>query len=92
MYWYLLPTGVALAAGFAVLTFQRRRRRPQSPAVKMAAARAAMRSIRHDSPRPDRDTFHRGRGVPDRHSAAIAENTAYGDAANLDTAGGGGTD
>ncbi|MEV4844526.1 hypothetical protein AB0K20_15085 [Micromonospora matsumotoense] len=91
MYWYLLPAGIGISAGIAVLIFKRRRRRPQSAAEKAAAARAAMRSIRRDSPRPDRDTFHRGRGVPDRHSAAIAENTAYGDAANFDTGGGGGT-
>ncbi|MGW2622121.1 hypothetical protein [Micromonospora taraxaci] len=37
-----------------------------------------------------RDIFRRGRAVPDRHSAAIAENAALGDAANFDTGGGGG--
>lgn len=83
---------MGLVAGIVVLIFKRRGRRPQSAAEKAAAARAAMRAIRRDSARPDRDTFHRGRGVPDRHSAAIVENAGYGDAANFDTGGGGGTD
>ncbi|KWV33483.1 hypothetical protein [Micromonospora rifamycinica] len=92
MQWYLLLAGIGLVAGVMVLIFKRRGRRPQSAAEKAAAARAAMRAIRRNSPRPDRDIFHRGRGVPDRHSAAIVENAGYGDAANFDTGGGGGTD
>ncbi|OWV11587.1 hypothetical protein B5D80_04705 [Micromonospora wenchangensis] len=92
MQWYPLLAGLGLVAGIVVLIFKRRGRRPQSAAEKAAAARAAMRAIRRDSPRPDRDIFHRGRGVPDRHSAAVVENAGYGDAANFDTGGGGGTD
>ncbi|WFE58619.1 hypothetical protein [Micromonospora sp. WMMD712] len=90
MQWHLLLACTVLATGIAVLIFKRKRRRPQSAAEKAAAAWAAMRSIRRNSPCPDRDIFQRGRGVPDRHSAAIAENTAYGDAATFDTGGGGG--
>ncbi|QDY07950.1 hypothetical protein FJK98_12925 [Micromonospora sp. HM134] len=92
MQWYLLLAGIGLVAGVVVLIFQRSGRRPRSAAEKAAAARAAMRAIRRDSPRPDRDIFHRGRGVPDRHSAAIVDNAGYGDAANFDTGGGGRTD
>ncbi|MEV0941643.1 hypothetical protein AB0I90_14835 [Micromonospora wenchangensis] len=92
MQWYLLLAGLGLVAGIVVLIFKRRGRRPQSAAEKAAAARAAMRAIRRDSPRPDRNIFHRGRGVPDRHSAAIVDNAGYGDAANFDTGGGGGTE
>ncbi|MET7865246.1 hypothetical protein [Micromonospora taraxaci] len=90
MQWYLLLAGLGLATGITVLIVKRRRRRPQSAEEKAAAARAAMRSIRRSSPRSGRDIFRRGRGVPDRHSAAIAENAALGDAANFDTGGGGG--
>ncbi|MFR9780913.1 hypothetical protein ACL02O_33365 [Micromonospora sp. MS34] len=90
MQWYLWLAGIGLATGITVLIFKRRRRRPQTVEEKAAAARAAMRSIRRSSPRPGRDIFDRGRGVPDRHSAAIVENAAYGDAANFDSDGGGG--
>ncbi|WP_230519579.1 hypothetical protein [Salinispora arenicola] len=90
MQWHFLLPSVGLVTGIAVLIFKHRRRRPQSVEEKAAAARAAMRSIRRSSPHPGRDAFERGRGVPDRHSAAIAENAAYGDAANFDSGGGGG--
>ncbi|MCN0177400.1 hypothetical protein [Salinispora arenicola] len=90
MQWHFLLPGVGLVTGIAVLIFKHRRRRPQSVEEKAAAARAAMRSIRRSSPRPGRDAFERGRGVPDRHSAAIAENAAYGDAATFGSGGGGG--
>ncbi|RQX08478.1 hypothetical protein DLJ59_01635 [Micromonospora inaquosa] len=93
MQWNLLLAGTGLATGITVLISKRRRRRPLSAGETVDIARAAMRSIRRNSPRSGRDTFQRGRGVPDRHSAAIAENAAYGDAANFDTGGGGrGTD
>lgn len=90
MQWYLLIAGIGLATGVGVLMLRRRPRRPLSVEEKAAVARVAMRAIRRSAPRPDRDIFHRGRGVPDRHSAAIAENAAYGDAANFDTGGDGG--
>ncbi|SCE97753.1 hypothetical protein [Micromonospora mirobrigensis] len=92
MQWYLAFAGVALATGITVLLFGRRRRRPQTVEEKAAAARAAMRAIRRSSPRPGRDVFERGWGVPDRHSAAVVDNAAYGDAATFDSGGGGGTD
>jgi LPXTG-motif cell wall-anchored protein len=90
MQWYLLIAGTGLATGGGVLILRRRRRRPLTIEEKAAAARVAMQAIRRSAPRANRDIFHRGRGVPDRHSAAIAENTAYGDAANFDTGGDGG--
>ncbi|MEH0930025.1 hypothetical protein [Micromonospora sp. CPCC 205558] len=90
MQWYLLIAGIGLATGVTVLMLKRRRRRPLSAEETAALARAAMRAMRRNSPRSSHDTFHRGRGVPDRHSAAIIENATYGDAANFDTGGGGG--
>ncbi|MBQ1041157.1 hypothetical protein KBX03_01425 [Micromonospora sp. C72] len=90
MRWYLLLAGIGLTTGLTVLIRLRVRRRPETAADKAAAARAAMRSIRRSSPRPGRDIFERGRGVPDGHSAAIAENAVYGDAATFDSGGGGG--
>ncbi|WCN83911.1 hypothetical protein [Micromonospora sp. LH3U1] len=89
MQWFFLIAGIGLATGVAVLILERRRR-PLSVEEKAAAARAAMRAIRRNSPRSGRDIFQRGRGVPDRHSAAIVENATLGDAATFDTGGGGG--
>lgn len=90
MHWYLLIAGIGLAAGVAVLILRRRRPRTLSVEEKARAARVAMRAIRRSAPRPNRDIFERGRGVPDRHSNAIGENAALGDAANFDSGGGGG--
>ncbi|WP_431883191.1 hypothetical protein [Micromonospora gifhornensis] len=90
MWWYLLLAGLGLAMGITVLIYRRGRSRPQTVEEKAAAARSAMRAIRRGSPRPGRGVVGRGRGVPDRHSAAIAENAAYGDAAHFGSGGGGG--
>lgn len=51
-----------------------------------------MRSIRRSSPRRSRNILIQGQGVPDRHSAAVAENAVYGDAATFDSGGGGSSD
>ncbi|MBL6276347.1 hypothetical protein JMF97_09265 [Micromonospora fiedleri] len=90
MRWYLLLAGIGLAVGITVLIYRRGRRRPQTVEEKAAAARSAMRAIRRDSPRPGRYVVGRARGVPDRHSGAIAENAVYGDAAQFGSGGGGG--
>ncbi|GAB3084804.1 hypothetical protein [Micromonospora schwarzwaldensis] len=67
-----------------------RRAPPRSAALRRAPPRSA--ALRRAPPRPGRDVFERGRGVPDRHSAAIVENAVYGDAASFDSGGGGGDD
>ena len=90
MWWYLLLAGIGLAMGIAVLIYRRGRRRPHTVEEKAAAAPSAMRAIRRDSPRPRRGVVGPGGGVPDRHSAAIAENAVYGDAAHFGSGGGGG--
>ncbi|MFI2713568.1 hypothetical protein ACH495_25935 [Micromonospora sp. NPDC018662] len=90
MRWLLLLGVLALVTGVCLLIRRRRRRRPPTVQEQAAAARQAMRALRRDSPRPGRDVFERGRGVPDRHSAAVVENAVYGDAASFDSGGGGG--
>ena len=85
MTWYLVIFGVAgigLAAGLVSLII-RRRRRPRTRAEKLAAARKVTRSLRRSALRPDRDTFERGGDLPDRYSAGIVENAAYGDASHF---------
>ncbi|WP_091065272.1 hypothetical protein [Micromonospora humi] len=91
MQWILLVGAVtaALTVGITVRAVQRRRRRPRTVEETASAARRAMRELRRSSPRPGRDIFERGPGVPDRHSAAILENVTYGDAASFDSGGGG---
>ena len=70
---------VVIVAAAVMITGWRRRRRPLTAQEQLLAARKAMRGIRRETRRPDYDHFHKGGGVPDRHSAAIAENAVYGD-------------
>ncbi|XNL31517.1 hypothetical protein R8Z50_12205 [Longispora sp. K20-0274] len=83
MWW---TVAAILAAGCAAVLVaaarRRRRRKPASVEEKLAAARRAASSIRKGRVRPHRDTFERGEGVGERHSAAILENATYGDAAS----------
>ena len=90
MWWYLLLAGIGLAMGIAVLIYRRGRRRPLTDAPTPAPARTPLRASRRDAPPPRRGVVGPGGGVPDRHSAAIAENAVYGDAAHFGSGGGGG--
>ena len=75
----LSGTAAAVVATALTVAIRRRRRRPLTAQEQLLAARKAMRGIRRETRRPDHDHFHKGEGVPDRHSAAIAENAVYGD-------------
>ncbi|MCI4061498.1 hypothetical protein MRQ36_02470 [Micromonospora sp. R77] len=72
---------LAAATTAGVVARSRRRRRPVTRAERLAAAAKAARQLRRSAPRPHRDTFERGADPTDRYSAAILENSTYGDAA-----------
>ena len=86
MTWIAVLAAVIIALCAALWVWGRRRRKPVD---KLAAARKAARQIRGSTKRPGDEIFRRGRGVPDRHSGAIAENATYDAAANFDSGGGG---
>ncbi|MGC1215332.1 MAG: hypothetical protein WA890_29225 [Micromonospora sp.] len=98
MVWLLVAVPVALGvagAATAGVVVRARRRRPLSRQETLVEAAKAARELRRSGPRRHRDTFERGHGVPDRHSAAILENSVYGDAADFGPGGsdgGGGSD
>ncbi|GIF99125.1 hypothetical protein [Catellatospora citrea] len=73
----------AAVAAAALLLWRRGRRPGVTAAQRLAAARRATRGLRRESSsrRPDRGHFQDGDRPGDRHSAAILENSAYGDAA-----------
>lgn len=73
----------AVAAAALLLWRRGRRAGPATAAQRLAAARRATRGLRRESSsrRPDRGHFQDGDRPGDRHSAAILENSAYGDAA-----------
>ena len=75
---------VVVVGGVAVVAsvFWRRRirsRRPLTVEEKLLAARKASAVMRRSNPRANRDVFDRGSGVGDQYSAAILENSFYGD-------------
>lgn len=80
--------GVAVIAGWR---WRGRVRREPTRADRLAAARKAARELRRSGPRAHRDTFERGGAPVDRHSAAILENSVYGDAAGHGGDGDGGS-
>ncbi|MEU4480180.1 hypothetical protein AB0F68_19290 [Micromonospora sp. NPDC023966] len=85
----VVGVGVAVTAGWR---WRARTRREPTRADQLAAARKAARELRRAGPRRHRDTFERGAAPGDRHSAAILENSAYGDAAGHHDSGSGGGD
>ncbi|MGB2570966.1 hypothetical protein ACPFP2_21310 [Micromonospora citrea] len=87
--WFLVTTAAVAASAVMVWLRRARRRRPRTKEELRREAMRAARSIRSSSPRPNRDIFEKGHGVPDRHSAAIAENSILGDAAGGGGGGGG---
>ncbi|GHJ52861.1 hypothetical protein [Micromonospora chersina] len=82
----VVGVGVAVVAGWR---WRVRTRREPTRAEQLAAARKATRDLRRSGPRAHRDTFERGGDPVDRHSAAILENSVYGDAAGHGDGGGG---
>jgi Flp pilus assembly protein TadB len=76
----------ALAIVVAVATWGVRRvrsRRPQTTAQRLAAARKASKGIRRSGVWPHRrDVFEGADAGGDRHSAALLENSTYGDGAS----------
>ncbi|WP_212817546.1 DUF4381 family protein [Polymorphospora rubra] len=87
--WVLLAIVTVVVLVCLVWLRRSRRSQPRTREEHRRDAMRAARSIRRSSPRPNRDIFERGRGVPDRHSAAIAENSVLGDAASGGGGGGG---
>ena len=86
MTWIAVSAAVIAVCATLGVWWHRRRQ----PVDKLAAARRATRQIRGSYKRPGDDIFRRGRGVPDRYSAAIAENKAYDTATSLNSDSGGG--
>ncbi|MEV6350841.1 hypothetical protein [Actinoplanes sp. NPDC051851] len=92
MWWILGSVGVGVAGigigiAVALVGARRRRRVPVTAEEKRVAARAAMQAIRKGDRRRRAGT-RGGPGVPDRHSAAIAENAYYGDGSSFGDSGG----
>ncbi len=75
----LVGAGLAVTAGWR---WRARARREPTRAERLAAARKAAHGLRRAGSRPHRDTFERGAAPGDRYSAAILENSVYGDAAD----------
>jgi hypothetical protein len=86
MYGWVVIGAVVIAAAAGGWAWRSRRGRPLTAEQKLRAARKAGRALRRSSPRASEEAFRQGQGVPDRHSHAVIENAAYGDAG----AGGGG--
>ncbi|GIG55798.1 hypothetical protein Lfu02_01700 [Longispora fulva] len=82
MWWMVAVTLAASCVVLVVAVRRRARRKPATVQEKMDAARRAALSIRKSKVRPHRDTFERGDGVGEMYSAAILENSIYGDAAS----------
>ncbi|GAB3863580.1 hypothetical protein GCM10029963_72510 [Micromonospora andamanensis] len=78
---------VSVTAATPLVVRRRRVPRPMTRQQRLAAAAKATRELRRSAPRRRRGSGVGPSGVPDRHSAAIAENATYGDAAGF---GGGG--
>ncbi|GAA4580845.1 hypothetical protein GCM10023176_60940 [Micromonospora coerulea] len=93
MIWLPLVLTAMVVAGavFVVLRRRARRRRPPTREETLAAAAKAARQLRRAGPRAHRDTFERGGAPVDRYSAALLENSTYGDAAGHGGGSGGGS-